>query len=111
MVYFVVVISLRATGVPNRLRLRSPVLATLHINKRVTLIAENNDSKTPMPSVSAKPLTGPVPKKNNTVAAIKVVTCESKIAVHARLNAARSLTSQDPKRVAQVVKNWVASDG
>ena len=28
-----------------------------------------------------------------------------------QLNAARSLTSQDPKRVAQVVKNWVASDG
>ncbi len=29
----------------------------------------------------------------------------------AQLNAARSLTSQDPKRVAQVVKNWVANDG
>lgn len=28
-----------------------------------------------------------------------------------QLNAARSLTSQDPKRVAQVVKTWVASDG
>jgi len=29
----------------------------------------------------------------------------------AQLNAARSMSSQDPKRVAQVVKTWVASDG
>jgi flagellar M-ring protein FliF len=29
----------------------------------------------------------------------------------AQLNTARSMTAQDPKRVAQVVKNWVASDG
>ncbi len=29
----------------------------------------------------------------------------------AQLNAARTMSSQDPKRVAQVVKTWVASDG
>ncbi|MDA8362266.1 MAG: flagellar basal-body MS-ring/collar protein FliF [Gammaproteobacteria bacterium] len=29
----------------------------------------------------------------------------------AQLNAARSMSAQDPKRVAQVVKTWVASDG
>ena len=28
-----------------------------------------------------------------------------------QIGAARTLASQDPKRVAQVVKNWVASDG
>lgn len=60
------------------------------MNNRVTLIAENNDSKTPTPNVRAKPLTGPVPKKNKTIAAINVVTCESKIAVQARLKAARN---------------------
>ena len=61
----------------------------LQRNKRVTEIAENKLRSTPTPNVSAKPLTGPVPKKNKTVAAIKVVTCESRIAVHARENAAR----------------------
>ena len=61
----------------------------LHRKRRVTEIAENKLSSTPTPNVNAKPLTGPVPKKNKTVAAIKVVTCESKIAVQARENAAR----------------------
>ena len=40
---------------------------------------------TPRPKVMAKPRIGPVPKKNNTAAAIIVVKFESKIVVKARL--------------------------
>ena len=39
----------------------------------------------PIPSVMAKPFTGPDPRKKSIIADIKVVTFASKIAVRARL--------------------------
>ena len=42
----------------------------------------------PMPSVTAKPRTGPVPMKNSTAAAMKVVMLESRMVASARVNPA-----------------------
>ena len=39
----------------------------------------------PMPSVTAKPRTGPLPKKNSTAAAMKVVMLESRMVASARV--------------------------
>ena len=47
--------------------------------------AVNMDTITPMPSVVAKPTIVPVPRKNSTPHAIRVVMLESRIAVNARL--------------------------
>lgn len=45
----------------------------------VNVIAVNILMTTPRPKVMAKPRIGPVPKKNNTAAAIIVVKFESKL--------------------------------
>ena len=42
----------------------------------------------PTPSVTAKPRTGPVPMKNNTAAAMKVVMLLSRMVASARVNPA-----------------------
>ena len=42
----------------------------------------------PMPSVTAKPRTGPVPMKNSTAAAMKVVMFESRMVASARVKPA-----------------------
>ena len=44
---------------------------------RVPMMAVNMDVAIPIVSVVAKPLMGPVPNINNTMAAISVVTLES----------------------------------
>ena len=49
------------------------------------MIAVNMDVAMPIISVTAKPLTGPVPKTNSRTAAIRVVMLESRIVVIARL--------------------------
>ena len=53
--------------------------------KWVTVSAVNMETITPMPSVVAKPTIVPVPRKNSTAHAIRVVMLESRIAVNARL--------------------------
>ena len=50
--------------------------------------AVNSVVMMPMPSVMAKPRTGPVPMKNSTAAAMKVVMLESRMVASARLNPA-----------------------
>ena len=55
---------------------------------RVSVNAVNNVVRMPMPSVTAKPRTGPVPMKNRTAAAINVVMLESRIVASARVNPA-----------------------
>ncbi len=49
----------------------------------VTTIAVNIELIMPRDSVTAKPLMGPVPKLNNTRAAIRVVTLASRIVLNA----------------------------
>src|SRR5256885_17072573 len=53
--------------------------------RRVTTNAVNKLAATPMVSVTPKPLTEPVPIQIRMVEEIKVVTCESKIVLKARL--------------------------
>ena len=50
---------------------------------RVIMTAENIDVAIPTASVTAKPRTGPVPRKYRMAAAIKVVRLESKIVAKA----------------------------
>ena len=51
---------------------------------RVSVKAVNTVVMMPMPSVTAKPRTGPVPMKNSTAAAMKVVMLESRMVASAR---------------------------
>ncbi len=55
---------------------------------RVMVKAVNRVVMMPIPSVTAKPRTGPVPMKNSTAAAMKVVMLESRIVASARVNPA-----------------------
>ena len=52
---------------------------------RVNTTEVNNEVKIPNDSVTAKPLTGPVPTANNITAAKSVVMLASKIDTNARL--------------------------
>jgi len=53
----------------------------------------------PTPSVTAKPRTLPVPMKNRTAAAMKVVMLESRMVASARLNpASMALIGERPER-------------
>ena len=54
---------------------------------RVKVKAVNTVVMMPMPSVTAKPRTGPVPMKNSTAAAMKVVMLESRMVASARREA------------------------
>ena len=59
-------------------------LATAHsASTRVTTSAETIDASTPIDSVTPKPRTGPEARKNSSPAASRVVTLESRIALHA----------------------------
>ena len=55
---------------------------------RVKVKAVNTVVTMPMPSVTAKPRTGPVPKKNSTAAAMNVVMLESRMVASARVKPA-----------------------
>ena len=55
---------------------------------RVSVKAVNTVVMMPMPSVTAKPRTGPVPMKNSTAAAMKVVMLESMMVASARVKPA-----------------------
>ena len=75
------------------------------------MIAVNILNTIPKPKVIAKPLIGPLPKKNNTTAAITVVTFESRIVANALENPesiaflkveAYNLQVQDAERLADV---------
>ena len=52
--------------------------------RRVTMIAVNMEVTNPIDSVTAKPLTGPLPNSNRMMAAIKVVRLASMMVVNAR---------------------------
>src|SRR4029077_9313574 len=56
--------------------------------RRVSVKAVNTVVMMPTPSVTAKPRTGPVPMKNSTAAAMKVVMLESRMVASARVNPA-----------------------
>src|SRR5579872_846877 len=58
---------------------------TTSVKARVMLTAVNSENTVPTSSVSAKPLTVPVPSQYSTAAPTIVVTCESKTVVKARL--------------------------
>src|SRR5262249_21784734 len=55
---------------------------------RVSVKAVKTVVTMPMPSVTAKPRTGPLPKKNSTAAAMKVVMFESRMVASARVKPA-----------------------
>ena len=55
-------------------------------SQRLTVIAVNIDTSTPINNVMAKPTIGPEPKFQSTTATISVVRFESIIATSARLN-------------------------
>lgn len=55
---------------------------------RDTNTAENSDAKIPMVSVTANPLSGPVPNWKSTTAAMRVVMFVSIIVTNARLKPA-----------------------
>src|SRR5262249_4561270 len=55
---------------------------------RVKVKAVNSVVMMPMPSVTAKPRTGPVPMKSRTAAAMNVVMVESRMVASARLKPA-----------------------
>jgi hypothetical protein len=60
------------------------------VNTRATTSAEIIEASTPMDRVTPKPRTGPEARKNSRPAASNVVTFESRMALQARLNPARS---------------------
>ena len=53
---------------------------TTSVSTRATTSAETIDATTPIDSVTPKPLTGPLARKNSSAAASSVVTLESRIA-------------------------------
>src|SRR6185295_16406242 len=55
---------------------------------RVSVKAVNSVVRMPIPNVTAKPRTAPVPMKNNTAAAMNVVMFESRMVASARLKPA-----------------------
>ena len=50
-----------------------PLAISLSINKRVKKIEVNREESIPMKSITAKPITGPLPRAHSITAAIPVV--------------------------------------
>ena len=60
----------------------------------------------PIPSVTAKPRTGPVPIKNNPAAAMNVVMFESRMVASARVNpASMALIAERPVRTSSRMRS------
>ena len=74
--------------------------------RRVRVKAVNTVVMMPMPSVTAKPRTGPVPMKNSTAAAMKVVMLESRMVASARVKPASiALIGERPARTSSRMRS------
>src|SRR6185295_1984716 len=74
--------------------------------RRVSVKAVNTVVMMPTPSVTAKPRTGPVPMKNSTAAAMKVVMLESRMVASARVKPASiAATAVRPPRTSSRMRS------